>query len=213
MRADRIEDVAGGVVLARQAEGDADLAVEVAAAEGDVVAVFTAGSRARGRPAATSDPGMLNPARLAALVILAPVVALSASCIADAPASDGVGELEALSAAQAAERVGISADDVSTLNTCERECLSFATLGCAEITQQCEDDYVAVAGYYDGPYRLDCDTAKRLACGTVADLHTCMHDRRGWLGRILNKLGSDASAFRGSPRRTRERSPAGSASS
>ena len=136
------------------------------------------------------------PKLLPALPLLAPVVVLAGACMVGAP--DGgptveggqVGELEGLTLAEAAERVGVGvAFERATF--CQGECLEFAVAGCSNIVNQCESDDAdgyALAGFRRGPYRLECAAAKRLACGGVADSHACYVDCQGWLGRLLSKL-------------------------
>src|SRR6185312_5354252 len=65
VRADRVEDVAGGVMLAWQTEGDAELPVEVTPAERDVVAVGQAEALAPEGMAKSAEETSLACSRLA----------------------------------------------------------------------------------------------------------------------------------------------------
>jgi hypothetical protein len=106
------------------------------------------------------------------------------ACLAARPPLER-GELEGLTIAEAAERIGKG--PARKLTDCEKECLAFSVEGCADITMQC-DDGTGTNFAFAGAYVTDCDTAKRPACGTIADTHSCVVECGGWLGRVLDNL-------------------------
>jgi hypothetical protein len=97
---------------------------------------------------------------LALLVV--PTVILSGACLAT-PDAQGDGE--------AAEPIRMKPGQPSELTDCEKECLTFASEGCGNVDDQCDDD----TGYaVAGPYVADCATAKRMACDGYNGLRHCM---------------------------------------
>jgi hypothetical protein len=100
------------------------------------------------------------------------------------------GEFEGLTPEQAAEAVGISADEVRRFTPCQLECIEFSTAGCKNISDQCDgqDPGSAVAGPQIGPYQTTCGAALKLACGGIPELHACMTDCGTWWQRALDSL-------------------------
>ncbi len=118
------------------------------------------------------------------LVLLAP---LAASCLA--PVHD-VGELEGLTFDQAAERLGISAEDEVKMTNCQYECVIFSTAGCGAMHSKCDGlpGDSAAPGPDIGPYECTCDAAIRLACGGIYESGQCMRNCDSWWERVLNAL-------------------------
>ncbi len=116
------------------------------------------------------EPGMLTPARIAALSVLVSAVVLVASCIADV--QDDAGNV--VDDAQAIKINQINPNIPS--GPCGEACVAVARGNCGNWQDECAEMYPNDENVSCGGQALSCIAAQHAATGTVVGVTYCSRD-------------------------------------